>query len=99
MPPLGDYFQHTMMRPPEQRIPQLAEEGKQKVARWLGVLDDHLSGKSYLLGNEFSAADVMMGYTVQAVKFGGLLEPRFANIDAYAARLAERPAFKKAIAV
>jgi len=96
MPGLADFFQHSMMRPPEERVARIADEGKARVARWLGVLDAHLAGKTYLVGDEFTAADVMMGYTLQGAKFGGLLEPRFANVLAYVARLAERPAFQKA---
>jgi len=98
MPALADYFQHTMMRPEEQRVPQIAAEGRQRAARWLAVLDQHLAGKQYLLGDQFSAADVMMGYTVQGAKFGGLLDERFPNVAAYAARLEARPAFQKASA-
>jgi glutathione S-transferase len=98
MPAMADFFQHTMLRPEGQRIPQVAEEAKQRIARWLAMLNDHLAGKQYLLGDEFSAADVMMGYTVQGAKFGGMVDDRFPHVAAYAARLEARPAFRKASA-
>jgi len=52
----------------------------------------------YLLGDEFTAADVMMGYSVNGAKLAGLLDDRFPNVDAYVGRLAARPAFQKASA-
>ena len=96
MPPLGDFFQNSMVKPETERIPQVIPEALEKIDKWLAVLDNHLAGKRYLLGEEFSAADVMMGYTLGGVRFTGQLDARFPNVEAYNARLAERPAFQKA---
>ena len=96
MPPLGAFFQNSFIKPEDKRIPAVVVEAKEMIARWLKVLDDHLKGRKYLLGDEFSAADVMMGYTVNGAKFGGILDARFPNVEAYLTRLSERPAFRKA---
>jgi glutathione S-transferase len=96
MPPLGLFFQNAFIKPEEKRIPAVLPEAQEAIAKWLRVLDDHLKDRKYLLGDEFSAADVMMGYTVNGAKLGGMLDARFPNVEAYLARLGERPAFQRA---
>ena len=99
MPPIGDYFQNAMLKPEAERIPQVLPEALNRIARWLAVLEKHLAGRTYVLGDDFSAADCMLGYTVSGAKFSGQVDARFPNVDAYATRLADRPGFKKANAV
>ena len=53
----------------------------------------------HLLGEQFSAADVMMGFTLLAARVLGVLDDRFPALNAYMARLEARPAFQKALAV
>lgn len=96
MPPLVDILANTFIKPEAQRIPQVAEEAKPRVARILALLDRQLAGREFLLGDEFSAADIMMGFTVGGAQLVGLLDERYPNLQAYMARLSERPAFKKA---
>ncbi len=98
MPPLVDILANTFIKPEAQRIPQVAEEAKPRVARILALLDRQLAGRKFLLGDEFSAADIMMGFTVGGAQLVGLLDERYPNVQAYMARLSERPAFKKASA-
>lgn len=66
-----------------------------EIQRILGYVADELGDGPWLLGEEFTAADVMMGYVVDvAEKRGGLAEhPR---LRAYVERLRERPAFVRA---
>jgi glutathione S-transferase len=96
MPPIGQFFQNAFIKPEEKRIPAVLPEAQEAIAKWLKVLDEHLKGRKYLLGDEFSAADVMMGYTVNGAKFGGMLDARYPNVEAYLTRLGERPAFQRA---
>jgi glutathione S-transferase len=98
MPSLGAFFQNSFIKPEADRIPAVVVESKVTVGNWLKLLDDHLKGKQYLLGDEFTGADVMMGYSVNGAKFAGLLDARFPNVDAYLGRLAARPAFQRASA-
>jgi glutathione S-transferase len=66
-----------------------------EVQRILGYVADELGDSPWLLGDEFSAADVMMGYVVDtAEKRGELVDhPR---LRAYVERLRERPAYLRA---
>jgi glutathione S-transferase len=59
-------------------------------------LESELAARSFLAGEELSAADIQMSYPVEALlSRGGLRAPRLAR---YAERLRERPAYQRAIA-
>jgi glutathione S-transferase len=96
MPPLGNIAQHAFIRPEEKRISAVAEEGKEMAIKILKLLDKELEGRSYIAGEKFSAADIMLGYDLLLAKLFGLLTDAMPNVLAYFNRLAERPAFKKA---
>jgi glutathione S-transferase len=49
----------------------------------------------YLLGDKFSAADILVGTTF-ALFLGGPMLPRTSLLDAYVKRITERPAFARA---
>lgn len=98
MGPLGNIAQHAFIRPEADRIPQVAQEGQQNAKKMLDVLEKELAGKNYVCGSEFSAADIMLGYSLLLCKLFGLLTPAHPNVSAYFGRLSERPAFQKATA-
>lgn len=98
LPPLADIVQHTFLRPEAERIPAIADDGRARMEGVLGVLDKSLAGKQYLLGDEFTAADVMVGYALYLAKMLGLLSDKHPNLLAYMGRLEKRPAFQKATA-
>jgi glutathione S-transferase len=72
-------------------------------ARWaeasLDALERELADKPFLLGDEFSAADIGIGYTVLVAKALGLVGEAHPAVDAYLARLTERPALRRALQV
>jgi glutathione S-transferase len=92
MVPLGNIAQHSFIRPEDKRIPQVAAEAVESAKKMLGILDKELAGKA------FTAADIMLGYSLLLGKMFGLLTGEYPNAAAYFARLAERPAFQKATA-
>lgn len=96
LPPLYDLAQHTVFKPKAERIPAVAEEARARAALVLGVLEDALRGKRHLLGDEFSAADIMTGYSLWLMQMFGLVTEAHTNLRAYLDRLAERPAFRRA---
>jgi glutathione S-transferase len=49
----------------------------------------------YLLGEEFSAADILVGTTF-ALFLGGALLPKTPLLDGYVTRILERPAYARA---
>jgi len=61
----------------------------------LKTMEHAIADRDYLLGSEFSMADVIFGGTVRYMIGFKMIEPR-ATLAAYAERLAARPALKRA---
>jgi glutathione S-transferase len=78
-----------------ERSAAVIDAGKKKFAEIATVLEQALGAKPYLLGDQFSAADVMIGSTPAWGQFLGLLEGR-PVLQRYVERLSQRPAFQKA---
>ncbi len=82
-------------QPAEKRVARLVEEGQKKLHECLKVLHVALQGKEYLVGNQFSAADIMIvGALTWAAMLGAMKE--FPELQAYADRCVSRPAYKRA---
>ena len=98
MPPIGTIAQHTLLKPEAERIAAVVPGARKQVEEYLGMLDQELAGKQFLLGDEFSAADVMLGYTLTMAEMLGILGAAHPNVQAYLGRLKQRPAYQKAMA-
>src|SRR5262249_7674283 len=98
MPPIGQLAWNLMFTPESERVPSAIEHARKLTCAAVDVLEKHLAGKNYLLGHEFSAAHVMMGYSLQAAKWFDILSERYPNVSAYLERLAVRPALARALA-
>ena len=98
-PPIGDIARHTMFLPEGERIPQVAADGRVRAKNALDVLERALKGKEYLVGNELSGADIMMGYFLMAARMLGCVGAEHPSIAGYWERLAARPGFQKALSV
>lgn len=61
------------------------------------VLEDRIEGHTWLLGETFTAADVLVGSSVYFMQKFGIL-PESAVLKGYIARCLERPAYQKALA-
>ena len=90
------YF-HTFLLPPEKRKQEVVDQKTPVWATAAGFLTRSLGDKPYLLGDRFSAADVIVGYDIALAAKAGLLEG-WPKLQAYAGRLAERDAFKQVFA-
>lgn len=98
-PPLGIVVWLTLYRDDAARHPDLVADSRARAARGLDILERELDGRRHLLGDEFSAADIMMGFTLVAARLlGVLVDGAHPALHAYLARLEGRPAFQKAIA-
>ncbi len=97
LPPIGDIVRHTLFKPEPERIPAVVEDARGRLGATFAVVEKALEGKPYLLGRDFSAADIMMGVTLHIARRLSSLEDRFTNLTAYLGRLESRPAFRKAL--
>ena len=94
---LGNIAWHTRFKNDAERMADAVADYRQWAEAALDVLERNLRGQDYLLGADFSAADVMVGYTVLVAKAMGLLGESHPAVDAYLARLTERPALRRAL--
>lgn len=95
--PIGEIVNHRRAFGEKGQIPAVIDEMKSRVAVCVKALDEALAGRDYLLGADFSAADIMMGYSVMiADRFASLAE--FPNVVAYWQRLSARPACRRTLA-
>lgn len=95
----GAYATHTIFLPPEKREPQAAAAAWEKLSKPLGVLDKHLASQPYLLGKEFSLADINVAAIVLGIYLNKADFSAWKNTSAWLARCFERPAAKKVIAM
>ncbi len=72
-----------------------AEVETQKV---MSYFDASLEGKTYLVEERLTGADIMMSFIAEMLYKFGMLE-QFSNLKRYAALLAEHPAYQKANAI
>jgi len=108
---LADYYRWTFFAsgPIEQAVTAKAlgwqvPEGREGMAGFgsldaaVDALDQWLTGRPYVCGDTFTAADVYVGSSVDwGLIFGSL--PARPSFEAYAARLRSRPAYKQAKAI
>jgi len=62
----------------------------------LSILDGAIAGKAWIAGRDFTIADVALGPIVHRCLDFPIALPALNNLKAWRAKLAERPAFKKA---
>lgn len=96
--PLGDIAQHTFVRPPEQRLSAVVTDARQRSANFLTTFEEPLSKHDFLLQSGFSAADIMLGYSLHLADVVGIELQQWPNLWAYYERLRNRAGFKYAIA-
>jgi glutathione S-transferase len=96
-PPVLKVFLNTVRRPEPERNPAEAEAGRAEFKEVASVLTHALEGRPFLLGEQFTAADVMIGSVVGWARGLKLVED-FPALKEYSRRLVERPAYKRATA-
>lgn len=93
---LWEMAKHQRFLPEERRVPAVAPTCLWEFHRHAAILAKHMNDKKYIVGDRFTAADILMG--------GVLNWARKANInlespalEAYAERMATRPALARAM--
>ncbi len=67
-----------------------------EIANHLGYLDSALKGREYLLGTDFTGADIQMSFVGELAEAFGTRSAH-PNLDAWTKRLHERAAYKRAL--
>ena len=76
----------------------LVADGVEKAETCLSVVEDTVTRSDYLLGSAFSAADIMMGFSLHLMTQVRILDDRFPAAEAYLQRLRAREGFARALA-
>jgi len=97
MPPVNTIVVQTLLLPPERRDENALGQAQRLLTKALAPVDEALAGKEYLIG-DFSAADIMLGHACFMSNRLGCVPDEMTNLKAYVERVAQRPAFQKAMA-
>ena len=87
-------YLHTKVLPPDKRDPKLIAA---KLPTWrlsAELLTQRLGDRQFIVGDKFTAADIVIGYDLILALEIGLLSD-YPKLAAYAKRLTERPTFHK----
>lgn len=98
-PAFRPVFLGLVRTPVEKRVQKDIDEGVKNTGTMLARLDNALAGRKFVGGDGLGMADITFGpivYLVQNVAFD---KPKLANYDAWYARISERPAFRKVVAL
>jgi len=98
-PAFRPVFWNLIRTPADKRNQKEIDEGAQKTGEMLARLDGYLAGRKFVAGDQLTIGDIAFGpivYLVQNVPFD---RPKLANYDGWYARISERPAFKKVVAL
>lgn len=93
---LWTYGKHSFALPKAQRVKEVRVTAHWEFAKSVNALDHYVSGKTYIVGEQFSMADILVAHTLQwanKVKFD---MPE--SLLAYANTLYEREACQRALA-
>ena len=94
--PLWSISKHKFALPRDRRIPEMREVARYEFARAAPVVAQRLADRPYLLGDTFTAADILVGHTLfWAKRFKVPLDSDV--LEDYAMRLLQRPAFGRAM--
>ncbi|MBY0399500.1 glutathione S-transferase C-terminal domain-containing protein, partial [Myxococcota bacterium] len=96
---MGEIASHSGPMPEKRRVPALVTRGREVAPSLVDVVERALAGRDYILGESFSAADIMLGFGLgiaRHLEFVGDATPRTRD---YLARLTARPAHQRAVLV
>jgi glutathione S-transferase len=96
MPPVNTIVVQTVLLPPERRDETALGQAQRLLTKALEPVDEALAGKEYMIG-DFSAADIMLGHACFMSNRLGCVTDQMTNLKGYVSRIAERPAFQKAM--
>ena len=91
--PVGEVVNHGREFPGDRQEPEVVEEMKNRASLSLDAVADEVAHKEYLIANRFSAADIMMGYTIMLAD-RVLGKPLPQKILPYWERLSEREGYQ-----
>jgi glutathione S-transferase len=87
---------HRMFLPAEQRDPKKADDAAERFKKPIAVLDGALAGREYLIGSDFTIADLNVASVLSIAPMGGLDLAPTPHAAAWLGRCTARPALARA---
>ncbi|CAB3748666.1 glutathione S-transferase [Burkholderia sp. MSh2] len=95
--PLWRITRHAFIYPPEKRSPADIDLAREDFATMAAILDTHLEGREFIVGDALTVADCVTAYLIDWADECDLIEP-FPQLRAYLERLYARPKAPQRIA-
>tara|TARA_B100000609_G_scaffold190624_1_gene178727 strand:+ start:500 stop:1123 length:624 start_codon:yes stop_codon:yes gene_type:complete len=90
--PIGEIVNHRREFPDEQEIPEVVQEMQSRIYKCLDALNEALEGKDFILGKDFTAADISLGYSLLIAQ--NRIDKEFPEkVDKYWGNISSRHAF------
>ncbi|CAA0125440.1 Disulfide-bond oxidoreductase YfcG [Halioglobus japonicus] len=96
---MGEIAAHSGPLPPERRIPALVDRGREVAPQIVSVVEQTLGSEGWILGDTFSAADIMLVFGLMIADYLGYVNDDTPRVRAYLERATARPAFGRAAAI
>ena len=93
--PLSVIVWHTRYAGNADEASAALEDARMRAESTFGFLEEQLGTGPYLLGEDFSAADIMLGFTLGVAR--AMQVPLGPGLAAYWERLQQRPALRRAM--
>tara|TARA_R110002124_G_scaffold130376_2_gene292265 strand:+ start:1235 stop:1846 length:612 start_codon:yes stop_codon:yes gene_type:complete len=96
---MGEIAAHSGPMPEDRRIPALVDRGREIAPQIVRVVERALQEQDWILGDDFSAADIMLVFGLMIADYLGYVNDTTPQLRAYLARAMARPAFQRAAAL
>tara|TARA_B100000767_G_scaffold173455_1_gene162295 strand:- start:2501 stop:3112 length:612 start_codon:yes stop_codon:yes gene_type:complete len=93
---MGEIAAHSAYLPASRRIPALVERGHELAPQIINIVEQSLSGQPFILGKDFSAADIMLAFGLNIARHLNFVNQSTPNCLAYCQRLEQRAAYQRA---
>lgn len=91
----GPMFMNLIRTAPDKRDVAAITSGRESTAAGLAMVDAHLKGRTFMMGDQFTVADIPLGCVAYRWYHLPIERPDLPNFRAWYERLAARPAFKQ----
>ncbi|KVZ07570.1 glutathione S-transferase [Burkholderia ubonensis] len=88
--PLWRITRHTMLYPPDKRLPADIALAREDFVNMAAILDRHLDGRAFIVGDTLTVADCVTAYLIDWANELKLIDS-FPQLQAYLERLYARP--------
>ena len=96
--PLNQYVGLAVYGGEADKYADIIARAREGTHRMLNLVENAIEGRSFLVGDSLSGADIMMGFTLWSARMLKLLDARHPETLRYLGELKSRPAFAKALA-